>query len=263
MSIPREVSSLPIFPSTNAPFFDPDTWRLHIGGLVNREQNLTLSDMMNLPSVRIQDDFTCLEGWTVKGIVWRGVRVSELLSLVSMKQNAKCVLFSSGDYAQGLTIERCMTPTTLLAYELNNAPLSFENGAPLRLISKNQECFESVKWVNAIHVVDQLIQGSAKNIALERIQTPPDWTVDIRISKLLIRLCNDGFKVRFNSLNGEVILCKSCKENTMKDVGVTSFRLDGQGPHLEVRVFWCENSACGQTIFKHGKMLKTWRRNSP
>jgi DMSO/TMAO reductase YedYZ molybdopterin-dependent catalytic subunit len=170
MSTPREVGSLPVFPSANAPFFDPDTWRLHIGGLVNREQNLSLSDLKNLPSVKIQDDFTCIEGWTVKGIVWRGVRVSELLSLVSMKQSAKCVLFGSEDYTQGLTIERCMAPTTILAYELNNEMLSFENGAPLRLISKSQECFESVKWVNMIHVIDQLVQGSAKNIALERIQ---------------------------------------------------------------------------------------------
>ncbi len=165
-----EMSSLPVFPSDNAPRFDPDTWRLRIGGLVNREQNLSLSDLMSLPSVKIQDDFTCLEGWTVNGIVWRGVRVSELLSLASMKPTAKCVLFGSGDYTQGLTIERCMVPTTILAYELNNAPLSFENGAPLRLISKGQDCFESVKWVNTIHVIDRLVQGSAKNISSERIQ---------------------------------------------------------------------------------------------
>ncbi len=115
-----------------------------------------------------------LEGWTVKEIVWRGVRASELLFLASMKQNAKCVLFSSGDYTQRLTIERCMEPTTVLANELNNAPLSFEHGAPLRLVSKCQECFESLKWVDSIQVIDELVQGSAKNIALERIRTSPD-----------------------------------------------------------------------------------------
>jgi len=170
MSRVGELNSLPVFPLVNAPRFDPDTWRLRIEGSVNRRQSLSLADLMKLPSVRLQDDFTCLEGWTVKGLEWRGVRVSELLSLASMKQNAKCVLFGSGEYTQELTIERCIEPTTVLAYELNNAPLSFENGAPLRLISKNQDCFESVKWVNTIHVTDQLVQGSAKNIALERIQ---------------------------------------------------------------------------------------------
>lgn len=170
MSRVGELNSLPVFPLVNAPSFDLVTWRLCIGGLVKRPRNLSLPDLMILPSVRVQDDFTCLEGWTVNGIVWRGVKVSELLSLASMKENARCVLFGSGDYTQGLRIERCMAPTTILAYELNNAPLSFENGAPLRLISKSRECFESVKWVNTIHVIDQLGQGSAKNIALERIQ---------------------------------------------------------------------------------------------
>ena len=131
---------------------------------------MSLADLMKLPSVKLQDDFTCLEGWAVKGLKWRGVRVWELLSLASMKRSAKCVLFGSGDYTQELTIERCMEPTTVLAYELNNAPLPFEHGAPLRLISKSQNCFESVKWVNTIHVTNQLVQGSAKDIALERIQ---------------------------------------------------------------------------------------------
>ena len=104
MSRADELNSLPVFPSINAPRFDPDTWRLRIGGLVNREQNLSLSDLMNLPSVKIRDDFTCLEGWTVKGIVWKGVRASELLSLASLKENARCVLFGSGDYTQGLRL---------------------------------------------------------------------------------------------------------------------------------------------------------------
>jgi len=174
MSRVGELNSLPVFPLVNAPHFDPDTWRLRIVGSVNRKQSLSLPDLMKPPSVKLQDNFTCLEGWTVKGIVWRGVRVSELLSLASMKQNAKCVLFGSGDYTQGLTIETCMEPTTVLVYELNNAPLSFEHGAPLRLISKCQECFESVKWVDTIHVTDTLVQGSAKNIALERIRSSHD-----------------------------------------------------------------------------------------
>jgi len=67
-----------------------------------------------------------------------------------------------------------MEPTTILAYELNDASLSFEHGAPLRLVAKSQECFESVKWVDTIHVIDELVQGLAKRIALERIRTSPD-----------------------------------------------------------------------------------------
>ena len=170
MSRVGELNSLPVFPVVNVSRFDPDTWRLRIEGSVDRKQSLSLAGLMKLPSVRLQDDFTCLEGWAVKRLEWRGVRVSELLSLASMKQNAKWVLFGSRDYTHGLTIERCMEPTTVLAYELNNAPLSFEHGAPLRLISKSQDCFESVKWVNTIHVTDHLVHGSAKNITLERIQ---------------------------------------------------------------------------------------------
>lgn len=165
----KEVELLPVLPTTNAPTFDARTWRLRVDGLVRKKRDFDLREILSLPSVRFRDDFTCLEGWMVAGLVWRGVRVSELLHLVSAKAEAKCTLFSSRDYVQCLTIERCMEPTTILAYELNEASLPFEHGAPLRLISKGQECFESVKWVDKIHLTKDYRQSSARHIALNRI----------------------------------------------------------------------------------------------
>jgi len=163
------VDSLPVLPTNNAPAFDPRTWRLRVDGLVRKKRDFNLHEILSLPSVRFRDDFTCLEGWMVADLIWRGVRVSELLRLVSAKAEARCALFSSPGYVQGLTIERCMEPTTILAYELSGASLPFEHGAPLRLISKGQECFESVKWVDKMHLTKDYRQGSARHIALKRI----------------------------------------------------------------------------------------------
>jgi len=165
----KKFASLPIFQIPAVALVDSKGWRLNIDGLVENPLKLSRRDITKLPSITVYDDFTCLEGWTVKGITWKGVRVSELLMLASIKSTAKCVIFSSGDYAQGLSIQRCMQPTTILAYELNEAPLTPEHGAPLRLISRRQECFESVKWMNSIHLTDEQIQGSARQIALGRL----------------------------------------------------------------------------------------------
>jgi len=165
------IDSLPVFPVTKAPRFNPETWRLRVEGLVQRPQSLSLQELKELPRRRVRDDFTCLEGWAVKGLTWGGVRVSDVLELASVKKTATCALFSSLNYDHGLMIERCMEPTTILAYELNDAPLSFEHGAPLRLILSGQECFESIKWVNSIRITHLYVEGSAERIALKRIVT--------------------------------------------------------------------------------------------
>ena len=164
----KELASMPTF-QTPGGVVDSENWRLSIDGLVENSLKLTIQDITSLPSVSVRDDFTCLEGWTVKGITWKGVRVSELLVRASVKSTARHVVFGSGDYTQGLSIQRCMEPTTILAYELNDTPLRAEHGAPLRLVSRGQECFESVKWVHHVHLADEHVVGSARKIALDRI----------------------------------------------------------------------------------------------
>jgi DMSO/TMAO reductase YedYZ molybdopterin-dependent catalytic subunit len=49
--------------------------------------------------------------------------------------------------------------------------LKYEHGAPLRLIFPSQQCYESVKWVDAIEVLEQPTKDTGREIALSRIQT--------------------------------------------------------------------------------------------
>ena len=163
------LNSLPAFPTDGAPTFDAERWRLRVDGLVERKRDLDLRELMTLPCVRLRDDFTCLEGWMVKGIIWKGVRVSTILGLTSVKPSAKFVLFTAGDYTHTAAIGKSMEPTTILAYELNDAPLPFEHGAPLRLIMQGQECFESIKWVHGVRLIEEYVEGSGRRVALKRL----------------------------------------------------------------------------------------------
>jgi DMSO/TMAO reductase YedYZ molybdopterin-dependent catalytic subunit len=49
--------------------------------------------------------------------------------------------------------------------------LEYEHGAPLRLIFPSQRCYESVRWVNEIEVLEQPTKDTGRDIALSRIQT--------------------------------------------------------------------------------------------
>ena len=60
------------------------SWRLQVGGLVERPASLSLSDLRALPSRTQITRHDCVEGWSCIG-KWRGVRLSELLTQVGLK----------------------------------------------------------------------------------------------------------------------------------------------------------------------------------
>lgn len=163
------LSEMPVFSAKDAPTFDPKRWRLRVDGLVDRALELRLERIMDMPSTKIRDDFSCLEGWSVPGLVWEGVKVSDILKLAKVKDEAKCALFVAGSFTLCLDMARCEQPTTILAYKMKGSRLSFEHGAPLRLILAGQQCFESVKWVHEIDLIAAHTDGSAERIALQRV----------------------------------------------------------------------------------------------
>jgi sulfoxide reductase catalytic subunit YedY len=69
------------------------------------------------------------------------------------------VLYSFGEGAEGgefydsLSLQNACHPLTLLADEMNYAPLGPLHGAPLRLRVENQLGFKMVKWIRAIEFV--------------------------------------------------------------------------------------------------------------
>jgi DMSO/TMAO reductase YedYZ molybdopterin-dependent catalytic subunit len=52
-----------------------------------------------------------------------------------------------------------MDDQTLLAWERNGEPISFDHGYPLRLVVPSRYAYKSVKWVIKIEFVDRDIRG--------------------------------------------------------------------------------------------------------
>ena len=56
--------------SGSMPVFDPATWRLKIGGLVDQPVSLTYDELRALPRVDQVSTFHCVTGWTVQNVHW-------------------------------------------------------------------------------------------------------------------------------------------------------------------------------------------------
>ena len=139
-------------------------WKLEVGGLVERPMKLSLSDLRSLPSRSQITRHDCVEGWSCIG-QWKGVPLSALLASAGLKPQARYIAFfcadtleqtldNTGRYYETIGLIDAVHPQTILAYEMNFAPLTVEHGAPLRLRVERQLGYKMAKYVMRIEAID-------------------------------------------------------------------------------------------------------------
>jgi thiosulfate reductase cytochrome b subunit len=134
-------------------------FRLKISGLVENPVELTLDEIRAMGKKSQITLHHCIQGWS--GIAeWGGLPMAELIQLVRPKPEAHVAVFYSfgeglegGPYYDSHSLSNLMHPQSLLAYEMNGAPLGEQHGPPLRLRVENQLGFKMVKWIRAIEFV--------------------------------------------------------------------------------------------------------------
>ena len=135
-------------------------YKLVVNGLVDNPVELSLADLRALPYHDQITQHFCIQGWS--GVAkWGGVSMQAVLDLVKPKPEAKWVIFYSfahgpdgGIYYDAQPIEQMSYKLTMLAYDMNGAPVSFGHGAPLRLRNETQLGFKLVKWIKGIEFVE-------------------------------------------------------------------------------------------------------------
>jgi DMSO/TMAO reductase YedYZ molybdopterin-dependent catalytic subunit len=145
-------------------------YRLEVSGLVERPLSLSLRELRELGEGSQITMHHCIQGWT-NVAEWGGVPVRTLLDHCRPTPEARYLVFYAFDdktitenegrfglFYGTLPLELARHPQTILALDMNGAPLSIEHGAPLRLRVENQLGFKMVKWIRAIEVVDSYAQ---------------------------------------------------------------------------------------------------------
>ncbi len=141
--------------AASMPVFEPATWRLKIGGMVEQSQELSYDQLRALPQASQVSTFHCVTGWTVNGVHWRGVRFKDLLAGARPLADAHGLQFVSAEepYVDYLTLAQAMLPDVLLAWEMDGKPLRQEHGAPVRVVIPDMYGYKNVKWVSEINLV--------------------------------------------------------------------------------------------------------------
>jgi DMSO/TMAO reductase YedYZ molybdopterin-dependent catalytic subunit len=165
------------------PVVDEARWRLRVEGETVIE--LSLADVKALPAHEYVATLECAGNsrsflsrpadgvqFTHGGVgtaVWRGARLRDVLDLAGAPTGAAEVWMQGMDegaeddvhtaYEHSLPLDKAFHDDTLLAYEMNGAPLNADHGAPLRCIAPGWYGMASVKWLRRIRFIHQPFTG--------------------------------------------------------------------------------------------------------
>lgn len=143
------------------PQVDPKSWKLKIGGLVDKPYELTLDEILAMDLVDQTVTLTCVSNPVgdeyVGNAVWRGVPLTAILDRAGIQSAGKQIVGVSVDgFDASFPTELAYDGrTALLAVGMNGEPLPVKHGFPARLVVAGLYGYVSaVKWLAEIKLAD-------------------------------------------------------------------------------------------------------------
>ncbi len=156
------------------PTIDPQRHRLFIHGMVERERELGMEEILRLPRITRTHFLECAGNtffeWKgpryndvqmthgqMSNTEWTGVPLKFVLQQVGVDPRASWVIAEGADAAvmsRSIPLAKCMDDA-ILAFGQNGEELRPEQGFPLRLLLPGFEGNTSIKWLRRLQVTDQ------------------------------------------------------------------------------------------------------------
>jgi DMSO/TMAO reductase YedYZ molybdopterin-dependent catalytic subunit len=206
---------------SNIPEVDAKTWKIEVGGDgANGRAEFTLDDLKRLPAVELVAVNQCSGnrrglfqphvpgvewGYGAMGCArWKGPRLKDLLDKAGLKKEAIEIVLEGADgpvtdktpdFIKSIPVWKAIEDTTLVAYEMNGAPLPHLNGFPARVIVPGWTGTYWMKHINSISAVTKpdsnFWMKSAYRIPLGKFPlvarfTSQDSAVNTPISEMVV-----------------------------------------------------------------------------
>ncbi len=174
---------------------DPATWRLVVDGEVANPLSLSFAELQRLPRASATCVLQCagngrgLQSPAVPGVQWgsgavgnarwTGVRVRDLLARAGLKPSARHLHTAGNDAPPGkvpafhrsLELEKALADS-LVAYEMNGAPLPPLHGAPARLVVPGWAGDHWMKWLTRLSAQPEPETGFYMDVGYRYPKTP-------------------------------------------------------------------------------------------
>lgn len=223
---PPEVLRYPITPSGlhyvlvhyDIPHVELDSWRLTVGGLVERTLGLSLDQVRRRPARKITVTMECAgngrslmspraisQPWgtdAVSTAEWTGTSLASLLREAGLRPEAREIVFTGLDrgverdveqaYRRSLTIGDALYDDVILAYDMNGSPLPPQHGFPLRLVVPGWYGMASVKWLTGIEAVSEPFKGHQMTGAYRYSRSREDTGTPVQLIRVRALMAPPG-----------------------------------------------------------------------
>ncbi|MFC4069939.1 molybdopterin-dependent oxidoreductase [Actinoplanes subglobosus] len=141
------------------PRIDPATWSLRVHGMVDRELELSLADLLRRPLIERDITLNCVSnevgGPYIGTARWLGVPLTALLKEAGVQAGADQIVARS---VEGMTIGTPVATAldgrdTMLAVGMNGEPLPLDHGFPVRMLTPGLYGYAGAcKWVTELEL---------------------------------------------------------------------------------------------------------------
>lgn len=146
------------------PEVDVNSWNLLIKGMVGTPIKLSYEEIKSMSAI---EEFVTLEcisnkigGDLIGTALWKGIRLKDILEKARILPGVKYIVFRCSDgYDVGIPLNKGLLNETILAYEMNLAPLTSKHGFPIRAIVPGLYGMMNPKWITEIELVDKVYEG--------------------------------------------------------------------------------------------------------
>ncbi len=152
------------------PRLSPPDWKLQVVGRVRSPFEISYRDILRQPSRTLTVTLECAGNGVgsagVSTATWTGISLASLLKLAGLTAGVRHVRLEGADrgiegssilpltFTRSIPLEKALHPDTLLAFQMNGAPLPAAHGYPLRAIVPGWYGMDSVKWLVRIEALD-------------------------------------------------------------------------------------------------------------
>ncbi|NCG18210.1 MAG: molybdopterin-dependent oxidoreductase [Rhodobacterales bacterium] len=156
-----------VYQSGPQPQVDPDTWRLIIKNRGEEVLSISQADLLAMESEQVELTLQCIGSRpshrNIGNAVWGGLPLSELIAaLGGPEPQESCVelhLIGADAYDASIPVEDYYGAPVWVIWEMNGEPLSFDHGAPARLLVPGRYGIKNLKWIEEINYSDTVIEA--------------------------------------------------------------------------------------------------------
>lgn len=153
----KYIGSFFVYSVLGVPKVDIEKYRLKIVGAKTLE--LTYEDLKAMNWARLEADFHCVEGWSIKSVVFEGPSLPSLLREAGLN-NAKYVKFVGLDgYTSVVPVKDVLDERAILALNMNGRPLPLKHGFPARPVIPHLYGWKSAKWLKEVQLTESYVDG--------------------------------------------------------------------------------------------------------